>query len=129
MTALGRRWGDANRRESTFHGHDGLSRYHADRHSCLSGKRWRGGFSNDAGVHEGKNAIEFGDACKFSRFRFANGLGFVFFEERFKSGLEFFGEFEEVETTDLLDLDAGIDPGEGLNHCLGDHCCDLIAAT
>jgi hypothetical protein len=63
--------------------------------------------------------IEFGDAREFSAFGFTNGLGFVFFEEGFESGLEVFGEFEQVEAAYLLDLDAGVDPGEGLNHGLG----------
>jgi hypothetical protein len=101
MTAVGRRWEDANRRESI----------------CLS--------SDDAGVHQGEDPIEFCDASKFSGFGFADGLGFVFFEEGFEPGLEVFGEFEEVETAYLLDLDAGVDPGGGLNHGLGDHCGDL----
>jgi hypothetical protein len=83
----------------------------------------RGGFSDDAGVHQGEDAIEFGDTGKFSGF--ADGLGFVFFEEGFESGLEVFGEFEQVETEYLLDLDAGVDPGRRLNHGLGDHCSDL----
>jgi hypothetical protein len=85
----------------------------------------RGGFSDDAGIHEGEDPIEFGDTSKFSGFGFADGLGFVFFEEGFESGLEVFGEFEQVEAAYLLDLDTGFDPGGGLNHGLGDHCGDL----
>jgi hypothetical protein len=84
-----------------------------------------GGFSDDAGIHQGEDAIEFGDACEFSSFGFADGLGFVFFEEGFESGLEVFGEFEQVEAAYLLDLNAGVNPGGGLNHGLGDHCGDL----
>ncbi len=84
-----------------------------------------GGFSDDAGIHQGEYPIEFGDACEFSGFSFADGLGFVFFEEGFEPGLAVFGEFEQVEATDLLDLDAGVDPGGRLNHSLGDHCDDL----
>jgi hypothetical protein len=85
----------------------------------------RGGFSDDAGVHEGKDPIEFGDTSKFSGFSFADGLSFVFFEEGFEPGLEVFGEFEQVEAAYLLDLDAGVDPRRGLNHCLSNHCGDL----
>jgi hypothetical protein len=81
----------------------------------------RGGFSDDTGVHQGEDPIEFGDTGKFSGFGFIDGLGFVLFEEGFEPGLEVFGEFEEVEAAYLLDLDAGVDPGGGLNHGLGNH--------
>jgi hypothetical protein len=91
----------------------------------LHGSSFGGLLSDDAGIHEDEDQIEFGDTSKFSGFGFANGLGFVFFEEGFEPGLEVFGEFEKVETAYLLDLDAGVDPGRGLNHCLGDHCGDL----
>jgi hypothetical protein len=85
----------------------------------------RGGFSDEAGVHQGEDAIEFGDTGEFSGFGVVDGLGFVFFEEGFEPGLEVFGEFEQVEAAYLLDLDTGVDPGGGLNHGLGDHCGDL----
>jgi hypothetical protein len=85
-----------------------------------------GGFGDDAGIHEGEDAIEFGDACEFGGFGFAEGLGFVFFEEGFETGLEVLGEFKEVESSDLLNLDIGVDPGGGLDHCLGDHGWGLV---
>ena len=66
-----------------------------------------------------EDSIEFGDTCQFIGFGFANGLGFVLFEEGFEPGLEVFSEFEEVQAAYLLDLDAGVDLGRGLNHCLG----------
>ncbi len=71
-----------------------------------------GSFSDDTGVHEGKDAmisawsrtLKFGDACEFGSFGFADGLGIVFFEEDFESGLAIFGKFEQVEAAYLLDL-------------------------
>ena len=84
-----------------------------------------GGFSDDASIHKSEYSIEFGDTCKFSGFGFVNGLGFMLFEEGFKPGLKVFSEFEEVQTAYLLNLDAGVNPGRRLNHCLSDHCGDL----
>ena len=42
----------------------------------------------------------------------------MLFEESLEPGLEVFSEFEEVQAAYLLDLDAGVDPGRGLNDCL-----------
>lgn len=84
-----------------------------------------GRVSDDASIHKSEYSIEFGNTCKFSSFCFINGLGFMLFEEGFEPGLEVFSEFKEVQTAYLLDVDAGVDPGRGLNHCLGDHCGDL----
>jgi hypothetical protein len=89
----------------------------------------RGRFGDDPGVHQGEDAVEFGDAREFGGFGFGDGLGFVFFEEGFESSLEVVGKFEQVEATHLLDLDAGVDPRRGLNHGLGDHCGDLIESN
>lgn len=70
----------------------------------------RSGFSDDAGIHEGEDAIEFSYPRKLSSFRFAEGLVFMLFKEGFEADLEIVGEFEQAEPAYLLDLDAGVNP-------------------
>lgn len=69
-----------------------------------------GGFSDEAGIHEGENAIEFSYPCKFSSFRFAESLVLVLFQQSFEASLEVISELEEAKPAHLLDLDAGVDP-------------------